>query len=142
MDDNGLISLIHAWSTIQECNNRNMDSGFQSELILSVSTKCCASMDSGEPPLSFWCKTKSKSCCHFCITFFFSLLQDSRSSDASFTLRLCLYAASSTAGTKSSAGSPLSSARPGGYQESTRTPGDTWTEKQERDHPSWSKDND
>lgn len=42
-----------------------------------------------------------------------------------FTFRLCLYAASSTAGTKSSAGSPLSSARPGGYQDSTRTPGNT-----------------
>lgn len=41
-----------------------------------------------------------------------------------FTLRLCLYAASSTDGTKSSVGSPLSSAKPGGYQDRTRTPGD------------------
>lgn len=41
------------------------------------------------------------------------------------TLRPCLYAASSTDDTRSSAGSPLSSASPGGYQDKTRTPDDT-----------------
>lgn len=39
------------------------------------------------------------------------------------TLMLCLWAASMTAGTRSSAGSPWSSATPGGYQDKTRTPG-------------------
>lgn len=38
------------------------------------------------------------------------------------TLRPCLYAASSTDDTRSSAGSPLSSASPGGCQDKTRTP--------------------
>ncbi len=52
-----------------------------------------------------------------------------------FTLRLCLYAASSTAGTKSSVGSPLSSARPGGYQDRIRTPGDTQKLKSLIIHP-------
>lgn len=41
------------------------------------------------------------------------------------TLMLCLWAASMTAGTRSSAGSPWSSATPGGYQDKTRTPGFT-----------------
>lgn len=42
--------------------------------------------------------------------------------DAWITLRWRLCAASSTAGTMSSAGSPSPSARPGGYQDRTRTP--------------------
>lgn len=38
------------------------------------------------------------------------------------TLMLCLWAASMTAGTRSSVGSPWSSATPGGYQDNTSTP--------------------
>lgn len=38
------------------------------------------------------------------------------------TLMLCLWAASMTAGTRSSEGSPWSSATPGGYQDKTSTP--------------------
>lgn len=45
------------------------------------------------------------------------------------TLMLCLWAASMTAGTRSSAGSPWSSATPGGYQDKTRTPGATQSTK-------------
>ncbi len=39
------------------------------------------------------------------------------------TLILCLWAASITAGTRSSVGLPCSSATPGGYQDRTTTPG-------------------
>lgn len=39
------------------------------------------------------------------------------------TLILCLWAASITAGTRSSEGLPCSSATPGGYQDRTTTPG-------------------
>lgn len=40
------------------------------------------------------------------------------------TLMLRLWAASMTAGTRSSVGPPWSSATPGGYQDSTSTPGE------------------
>lgn len=45
---------------------------------------------------------------------------------------LCLWAASMTAGTRSSVGPPWSSATPGGYQDNTSTPGEGLNVRNER----------